>query len=76
MQRTPRSFIQNGKDRKIVAFFWKERMPKRVHHIRVFFNKKNQQSSYGSPEQNMDPKFLFYFWAASLRCAGGQKVHI
>ena len=38
----------------------------RVHHIRGFLNKKNQQSSYGSPEQNMDPKI----------CAGGQKVHI
>ena len=27
MQRTPRSFIKNGKERKNVAFFWKERMP-------------------------------------------------
>ena len=26
-QRTPRSFIKKGKERKNVAFFWKERMP-------------------------------------------------
>ena len=27
MQRRPRSFIKNGKERKNIAFFWKERMP-------------------------------------------------
>ena len=27
MQRFFRSFIKNGKERKIVPFFWKERMP-------------------------------------------------
>ena len=43
----------------------------------VFFsNKKNRNSSYGSPEQNMEPKIFFFFLALSLRCAGGQKVHI
>ena len=35
-QRTPRSFIKNAKERKNVAFFWKERMPfpayKQTHH--------------------------------------------
>ena len=27
MQRTPRSFIKNAKERKNVAFFWKEHLP-------------------------------------------------
>ena len=30
MQRTPHSFIKNGKECKNVAFFWKERMPNPV----------------------------------------------
>ena len=30
MQRTPHSFIKNVKERKNVAFFWKERMPNPV----------------------------------------------
>ena len=41
-----------------------------------FSNKKNCKSSYGSPEQNMEPKIFYIFLAASPRCAGGQKVHI
>ena len=48
----------------------------RVHHIRFFFNKKNLNSSCGSPEYNMEPKNFFIFLAASRHFAGGQKAHI
>ena len=37
MQRTPRSFIKNGKERKNAAFFWKELMPNRVQWFSTFF---------------------------------------
>ena len=46
----------------------------RVHHIRFFSNIKNPQSSYGSPEENLEPKIFYIFLATSLCCAGGQKV--
>ena len=43
MQKTFRSFIKNGKERKNVAFFWKERVPNpenttKYHQQAVFFS--------------------------------------
>ena len=39
-QRTPHSFIKNGKESKNVAFFWKEWMPNPVQFI-LFFKLSN-----------------------------------
>ena len=48
----------------------------RVHHICFFSNTKNRNSSYGSQSKTWNLNFYFIFLALSLRCSGGQKVHI
>ena len=40
----------------------------------VFFSsKKNHKSSYGSPEQNMEPKIFFFFWPSPRFALGVRK---
>ena len=38
MQRTPRSFIKNAKERKNVAFFWKEHLPNPAVYFPIFLS--------------------------------------